>query len=341
MSVFLALSVVVAVAVAAVVAWPLRTQSRRLAIAVVVAMPVLALCLYALVGTPAGLDPAERQAPRTLADAVARLEAELARDPRQGEGWRLLGRAYREEGRLDDARDAFARAAKLAPEDVGAQLEYAESRAQADPQRRFDAEAMALLQRVLALDPSQERARLFLGIAQRQAGQDAEAAATWEPLLATLGPEAAAGLREQIDAAREAAGLPPLPQADAAAADDSPAAGAHAVRVRVALDPDFAARVRLDPEASVFVIARVPGGPPMPVAVQKHRLAELPLEITLDDGDSPMPTQTLSALPEVELLARISASGNAMPQEGDIASEPVRIALPARQPVELILGTSP
>ncbi|WP_149193238.1 tetratricopeptide repeat protein [Luteimonas suaedae] len=343
MSVFLALSIVLAVAVAAIVAWPLRAQSRRLAITVVVAIPVLALCLYALVGTPAGLDPTQREAPRTLADAVARLEAELERDPRQGEGWRLLGRAYREGGRLDEARDAFARAAKLAPEDVGAQLEYAESRAQADPQRRFDAEATALLQRVLALDPTQERARLFLGIAQRQAGQHAEAAATWEPLLATLGPEAAAGLREQIDAAREASGLPPLPQADAAAAaaDDSPAAGAHAVRVRVTLDPDFAARVRLDPEASVFVIARIPGGPPMPVAVQKHRLGELPLEITLDDGDGPMPTQKLSALPEVELLARISASGNAMPQEGDIASEPVRTALPARQPVELILGTPP
>ncbi|MEZ0469806.1 tetratricopeptide repeat protein [Luteimonas salinilitoris] len=341
MHVFLVLSAVLAIAVAAIVAWPLRAQSRRLAIVVVVAMPVLALCLYALVGTPAGLDPAQREAPRTLADAVARLEAELERDPRQGEGWRLLGRAYREEGRMAEARDAFARAAKLAPEDVGAQLEYAESRAQADPQRRFDAEAIALLQRVLTLDPTQERARLFLGIAQRQAGQHAEAAATWEPLLATLGPEAAAGLRDQIDAAREASGLPPLPPADAATPDDSPAAGTHAVRVRVTLDPGFAARVRLDPEASVFVIARVPGGPPMPVAVQKHRLGELPLELTLDDSDGPMPAQKLSALPEVELLARISASGNAMPQAGDITSEPVRIALPARQPVELTLGTSP
>lgn len=339
MGMFLTLAVVLAVAVAAVLAWPLRVQSRRLAAAVTIAIPVLALCLYALVGTPAGLDPAQREAPRTMADAIARLEAELERDPRQGEGWRLLGRAYREEGRLAEARDAFARAAKLAPEDIGAQLEYAESRAQADPQRRFDAEATALLQRVLALDPAQERARLFLGIAQRQAGQDAQAAATWEPLLATLGPEAAAGLREQIDAAREAAGLPPLPSTGAST-QDPPAAGAHAVRVRVALDPDFAARARLDPEASVFVIARVPGGPPMPVAVQKHRLDELPLELTLDDGDSPMPTRTLSALPEVELLARISASGNATPQEGDIASEPVRIALPAQQAVELVLGTS-
>ena len=76
----------------------------------------------------------------------------------------------------------------------------------------------------------------------------------------------------------------------------------------------------------------------MPVAVEKHSLQELPFTATLDDGDSPMPTQKLSALGEVEVFARLSASGQAMRQEGDIDSKPVRVKLPANAPIELVIG---
>ncbi|WP_430543307.1 c-type cytochrome biogenesis protein CcmI/CycH, partial [Xanthomonas sacchari] len=104
------------------------------------------------------------------------------------------------------------------------------------------------------------------------------------------------------------------------------------------LDPAFAARVRLRGDASVFVIARVPGGPPMPVAVQKHPLQALPLRVTLSDADSPMPTQKLSQLKQVQVIARLSASGNAMRQDGDLESAPVTVTLPATAPVELVIG---
>ena len=76
----------------------------------------------------------------------------------------------------------------------------------------------------------------------------------------------------------------------------------------------------------------------MPVAVEKHTLQDLPLTLTLDDGDSPMPTQKLSALQEVEVFARLSASGDPMRQEGDIESAPVKIKLPSTAPVKLVLG---
>jgi cytochrome c-type biogenesis protein CcmH len=96
--------------------------------------------------------------------------------------------------------------------------------------------------------------------------------------------------------------------------------------------------VRLRGDTTVFVIARIPGGPPMPVAVEKHSLQDLPLTLTLDDGDSPMPTQKLSALKEVEVFARLSAGSDPMRQEGDIESAAVTIKLPSTAPVELVLG---
>lgn len=335
MVLFIVLSALLVIAAAMVLAGPLRGHSRQAAMAVGLAVPLLATGLYLLVGTPDGMDPGQRAAPTSMEEAISLLEADLERDPLQGEGWRLLGRAYAELGRYADARDALGRAARLDPENPGVLTEHAEAIASVDPEAGFTAEARALLERALEIDPSHQRARLFLGIALRQADEPARAAETWEPLLGALGPQAASGLLQQINAARSDAGLEPL--AAVPQSGDAPLSP-HAVQVRVTLDPEFAALVRLDPEAVVFVSARVPDGPPMPVAAQRRLVRDLPLQLTLDDSDAVMPTQALSAVDEVELVARISSSGTATPQDGDVTSPPVRISLPADGPVELVLG---
>jgi len=331
MHAFVVLAALLLLATLALVLSPLWRTQRGLAISLGVFVAGAAIGLYALLGTPAALDPAMRVAPQTIDDAIARLQQELQRNPAQPDGWRLLGRALAGQGAFAESRDAFARAATLRPDDPEVLAEAAEARAKADPRHRFDPQSVAMLEHALQRDPKHQRSRWFLGIARRQAGDASGAAATWQPLLAEVDPATAAALRPQLDAARKDAGLPPLP-----AAVPVPAPAALAVAVK--LDPGFASRVRLRGDATVFVIARAAGGPPMPVAVERHALQDLPLDIVLDDGDSPMPTQKLSALREVEVLARISTSGDALPQEGDIASAPVRVTLPATSPVDLTLG---
>ncbi|WP_019397672.1 MULTISPECIES: hypothetical protein [unclassified Pseudoxanthomonas] len=325
----LAVAVVLAVAL-----WVLRPLGRPLAVAV----GALALCagtggLYLAVGTPAALRApvAAADAPQSLEDAVAQLAAELERNPAQPEGWVLLGRSQAALGNAAAARDAYARALDYAPDEPDLLVDAAEARALAHPQRLFDEQAVAWLQRARQLVPGHARAGWFIGVAQRQAGQAAAAARTWEALLPGVDEATARSLRLQIDAARADAGLPPL---------DAPAAPAPGtgLTVKVALDPEYAARAQPDGEAVVFVLARVPGGPPMPVAVERHRVRDLPLEVVLDDRDSPMPTQKLSALQEVEVLARISAAGSASRGEGDVESAPVRVRLPAGEAVELVIG---
>ncbi|MCW0454319.1 tetratricopeptide repeat protein [Xanthomonas sacchari] len=334
-----AAAVALAALVFAVVLWPLRSRGRNgavLAVAIL-ALGVATAALYALVGTPRALQAQNREAPRTLEDGVKQLQAALAKDPNRADGWALLGRSQMSLGHNAEAAAAFARAVRLAPEQAPLLIEAAEARAMANPQRQFDDQALAWLQHALQLAPGSERGAWFLGIAQRQRGQDAAAAATWEALLPRVDAATAAALRPQIDAARSAAGLPALPAAGATAQPDKAPATAG-LTVAVSLDPAFAARVRLRGDASVFVIARVPGGPPMPVAVQKHPLQALPLRVTLSDADSPMPTQKLSQLKQVQVIARLSASGNAMRQDGDLESAPVTVTLPATAPVELVIG---
>ncbi len=331
MAAFIVLAILLILAVLAVLLRPLWRGARGVAIGVGVIVAVSTLLLYQLVGTPQALDPAALKAPETLGDAIAQLETELQRNPDQAEGWRLLAQAYQREEQPIKARDAFAKAAELAPADAGILTEAAQARALADDKRLFDAQAVAMLQRALAADPAQQRARWFLGIAQRQAGDNAAAASTWEPLLSQVDAPTAASLRKEIDAARDDAGLPPLTTPAAQAS-------APALVVNVSLDPDLAARVRLRGDAVVFVIARAVGGPPMPVAAEKHAVSELPFTASLDDSDSPMPTRKLSQMKEIELVARLSASGTAMQQDGDLESKPVRVTLPASGPVELVIG---
>ncbi|WP_425481610.1 tetratricopeptide repeat protein, partial [Cognatilysobacter lacus] len=186
----------------------------------------------------------------------------------------------------------------------------AEARALADPAHRFDNEAVALLQRALAMQPSHQRSRWFLGVAQRQSGKPADAAATWQSLLADVDPRTAAALRPQIDAARADAGLSALPA--------SAVPAARALTVHVDISP--ALRRTLPPQAVVFVVAREPGGMPMPVAARRLSVSALPADITLSDADSPMPTRRLSQLAKVEVLARASRTGVANAAAGDAES---------------------
>ena len=327
---FLALSVVLGLLVLVLLLRPLWRDARGVAVGAALLILVSTVLLYRIVGTPQALDATAVRPAETLSAAIAQLEVELQRNPNQAEGWRLLAQAYQREDQALKARDAYAKAVELAPRDAAILAEAAQARALANAKRLFDAGAVALLQRALQADAKHQRARWFLGIALRQAGENAAAAATWEPLLTQVDAATAASLRKEIDSARNAAGLASLPAA----------ASPSSLSVSVSLDPAFAARVRLRGDANVFVIAREVGGAPMPVAAEKHAVSELPLIVILDDGDSPMPTRKLSQLREVELIARLSMSGTANRQDGDVESKPVRVTLPSRSPLALVIGAN-
>ncbi len=319
----------------AIVMRPLWRAKPRSAAILIAGLSLSAAGLYPLIGSPIALDATMVKRPDSIEEALTQLERSRDRFP-DHEGWVMLATAYARIGKAEQARDAWEEVLKRAPDDANFLAAAAEARAQVHPQRRFDAKAVEYLRHALKDTPGHQRARFFLGIALRQQNKPAEAAAAWEPLLATVDAANADTLRAEIDASRVDAGLPALPPPVASATLVPAASG---LVVEVALDPAFAARVRLRGDATVFVIARAPNGPPMPVAVEKHTLVDLPLRVTLDDADGPMPTAKLSALKEVEVIARISESGNAIRQEGDLESKPVRVTLPADKPVKLVLGT--
>ena len=330
--VFMALAGLLAAVAGSIVLLPLlRAGKRGIWGTLVAAMVVATLGLYQWLGTPAALQAQTIPVPSSLAEGVEQLQQAMQKNPDRTDGWVLLARSQQELGRMSDAAASYERALKLAPNEAGLLVEAAQARAQSDPKLLFDDTGLQWLQHARELAPDNERAIWLIGIVQRQRDQPGAAAQTWETLLPRLQGGAATALREQIDAARAAAGLQPTTPA--------PAATVAPLVVRVTLAPALQSRVASGKE-SLFVIARLPGGPPMPVAVERHPAQTEPLTVSLDDADSPMPTQKLSALQEVEVFARLSASGNAMRQDGDIESTPLKVTLPAGKPVDIVLGTN-
>lgn len=309
---------------------PLLGRSKTLAAGIAFAVIAASTVLYLQLGTPAALDPAMVRAPTNLAEARAQLERKLAESPGDAEGWRLLGRAYAAEGNAKEAARAYAEAAKRAPRDADVLTEAAEARALTREDRRFDDIATAQLEQAIAIEPMHQRARWFLGISLRQAGEHAKAAEVWSPLLSRIDAKTAATLLVQINQARTEAGLAPMKL-------PTEATSTSGLAVQVTFAPGIDIQ-QLPDTARIFVIARAAGGPPMPVAVQKHEVNAMPLSIRLSDADSPMPTAKLSSLKQVEVIARLSMNGIANRQADDIESRPVQLSLPHTQAVELVIG---
>jgi cytochrome c-type biogenesis protein CcmH len=102
---------------------------------------------------------------------------------------------------------------------------------------------------------------------------------------------------------------------------------------------DEALRDQASPGDTLFVYARAPAGPRMPLAIVRLSAADLPATVTLDDSSAMMPNMKLSTFDEVMVLARISRSGDAMTRSGDLqgSTGPVRVEGSAR--VEVVIDT--
>jgi cytochrome c-type biogenesis protein CcmH len=336
---------------------PPRSRSTFFAaIAVALLLPAGAIVLYRLVGDPRALDPASippaaAQAPpehggQDMELAIAKLAEKLKQNPDDVAGWTLLGRAYLETEHFAEARDALKHAHDLAPAEPDVSVAYAEALTLAGKSHRIEGEAKTLIDAALKADPKNERGLWLLGVSAYQDRDFNGAIATWNRLLAQLPPDSNVIQQVKTQIARAEAErdgrAPPAEEASAPAAAaaesttstaaaqppaSAAAAGAEGphLTVKVALDAKLAAKA--SPGDTVFVFAKAASGPPMPLAVQRLKVEQLPATVTLTDGMGMLPNMKLSQFPQVIVGARVSKSGNAIAQSGDLqtASKPLEV----------------
>ncbi|MHC1479871.1 tetratricopeptide repeat protein [Frateuria aurantia] len=319
-------------------------SSRPLAVALAVLVPVAAVIIYLCVGQPSTLNGVPRQDPaqQQLADALTKLENHLKEQPKDTQGWLLLGQTMAAIRQPQAALDAYQHALDNAPDNVMAMVGWAEMSAMTRPDHQLDDHARDLLQHAVTADPKNQRALWLLGISEYQHGHFAAAIARWKALQPLLDPNSEIGkivVGQIQDAQKQLQGPATAGSAAAAPAAAGPAtatsSGAH-VAVTVRLDPSLAARLK--PGDSLFVYARAPSGPPMPLAATRLPASALPASITLTDAMAMLPQQNLSSARHIIVGARISHSGQPMPAAGDLEGESLPIDLPTDQPVQIVIN---
>lgn len=307
---------------------------RKTMLAVGLVLPIAAIGLYLLLGSPAGLDSTAPQ-PQASAQDMERLTAGLAKkleqDPTNLQGWAMLARSYKMLGRNAEAEQAFDKAGAFLDTDAQLLAIYADLAA-TNANGNFAGKPTQLIQRALKVDPENAMALWLAGTAAFRGGQFEAAARIWERLIQQIEPDSEDGrmLQDSIGAAYAAlgktapktAGKPVPPSGNAgvaqAGAGANPTTNANAsVRGQVVLDA--ALKAKAAPGDTVMVIARAPGSR-MPVAVVRANASELPLQFTLDDSLAMSPQARISAASQVEVEARISKSGMAQPESGDLIS---------------------
>jgi cytochrome c-type biogenesis protein CcmH len=254
-----------------------------------------------------------------------RLAERLKSQPDDAEGWSMLGRSYAVLGRYGDAAAAFRKLIALRPNDAQAYADAADAVGMANG-RKLEGEPEKLIAQALKIDPDNPKALGLAGTVAFDKGDHALAAKHWERALKQLEPGSpmAQQLTDAVNEARQRVGLPPLPAVAAApeagAAPQAPAAaGGAQVQARITLAPALAGKV--SPDDVVFIFARSAqggSGPQPPLAIQRRQVKDLPLDLTLDDSMAMSPAMSLSTQKQVVIGARISKSGSALPEPGDL-----------------------
>jgi cytochrome c-type biogenesis protein CcmH len=288
-----------------------RRAGRGIFIFSAAALPLLALGIYLATGNPGALDPAQREAKgvgRLQIEAmVQKLSDRLEKNPEDIEGWKMLGKSYAVLGRLPEAVTAYSKAVMRAPRDPQLLADLADALAVARG-GNMKGEPEELVLRALQLDPKNLKALALAGSAAFERNDFRAAARYWERMLPLVpaDTEDARTIQANIDEARSRS-------KSTSAAKGLAAKG---VTGTVRLSPKLAEKV--SPADTVFIFARAAEGPPMPLAVLRRRVRDLPLQFALDDSMAMAPQLRLSGFPRVIVGARVSKSGSATPQAGDV-----------------------
>jgi cytochrome c-type biogenesis protein CcmH len=316
------------------------------AIVAAVAIPALAIALYLTLGDPQSIhvsaqalaESGQQQTTgmHSIEQMVQQLRDKLQREPDNVEGWLLLGRSYMTQQHYGEAVAAYARAYELKPNDAQLMADYAEAMALANGSR-LEGQPTDLAARALKLEPDNPKALWLSGMAAMQRGEREVAVAHLQRLQKLLPPgsEGSQLVRSFLEQAMGNATTTPEPSRPAPPSTAATAGGTR-LEVKVALDPALAARAA--PKDTVFIYAQASQGPRMPLAIVRRQVQALPATVVLDDSMAMTPAMKLSQFDKVVIGARISKSGIATPQSGDLEGRSGVITLDTTKSVNVIIN---
>jgi cytochrome c-type biogenesis protein CcmH len=271
-----------------------------------------------------------------------KLAARLKDNPGDAAGWAMLARSYGVLGRSTEAVEAYAKALDLSKTDSGLMVDYADALAVKN-NRVLAGEPMKLINRALKIDPRNVKALAMAGTDAFDRKDYRGAVKLWERVVEFGGADNlfVQQIQGALAEARKLAGLPASarPASSSAAAVAVPGGVAPAdaaptsapngsIQGTVTLAAALSREAK--PEDTVFIFARAAEGSRMPLAILRKQVKDLPIAFNLDDSMSMSPAANLSKAGRVTVGARISKSGNAIPEKGDLAGQSAPVTVGAK-----------
>ncbi len=197
-------------------------------------------------------------------------------------------------------------------------------------QGKLSADSAAYIRKALQLDPRHPKALWLLASYQTDQGDYQGALRSWQSLAAILPADSSDAriIAANIAEARQKLALPasggdltallragPVIPASTAPASKTPASS---TLLQGEIDLDRRWQSQVPAGTTLFIYAKEAGAAGPPLAVVRSTTGKWPLPFRLDDSNAMMPTRKLSGSTRVIVEARISRSGNATPQTGDL-----------------------
>jgi cytochrome c-type biogenesis protein CcmH len=328
-----------------------RNPAKVLAIVMAILLPLFTVPVYMKLGnTKAMLSPQEQSA--AAGDGIIRTEEglqelanELQDNPDNPNGWFMLARSYIEMKRYEEGAKAYEELVKLVPDEAQLWANYADVYAMAHGRTLQSPEVAKMLEQALLLDPNNITALALSGSVGMERGDYVVALTNWQKLYGFLQPGSpdAQQFKVSIQRARDLLAAQPGGKQKLAKLpfDEAPqqaaANPAAAVTGKVTLSKALAAKA--SPDDTVFILARAAQGPPMPLAVFRKQVKDLPMEFTLDDSMAMRPEMKLSGFDQVVVVARVSKSGQGgRAQPGDLEGKSAAIK-PGTKGLNIVIDT--
>ncbi len=285
---------------------------KKTIIAICIFVVLLSSGIYLLIGGGFQDKKENAQGPmnqEAIEKMISEFAAKMEKDPEDLKGWAMLARSYRLLGRNEDAEKAYVRAGSFIDSDPQLLADYADTIA-INAKGNFAGKPTQLINKALQLDPDNLLALWLSGTVSYNAKNYQAAVQTWEKLLKLLpsNTDEARSIEASITEARVKGKLPP--------AAKEPISN-KGVSGTIVIAPELKSRIQATDV--LLVIARKPGER-MPVAILKTGVGNFPMDFVLNDSLAMSSSALISQLSEVSVEVRISKTGMAMPESGDLIS---------------------
>ncbi|HPH06705.1 MAG TPA: tetratricopeptide repeat protein, partial [Methylotenera sp.] len=302
---------------------------KRLAYVLALLIPLSALGVYHKIGSPVHVFNPEATVARSeyahdksvmsadFETLLNQLKAKLEQEPNNADGWALLARSYVQLGRHAEAVTAYEQAANLIQDDPSLLADYADALGVVNG-GSLVGKPESMINQALKLDPHHDKALMLAGTVAYDKKDYTNAISLWERLKKVLSPQSE--LLPDVNAALaetySLAGIKPPVIQSQEEVNKPFAVSSASINGAVTMAPELANKV--SPTDTVFIFARPARGKTMPLAIEKISARELPYNFMLDDSKALIPNHKLSQASEVILVARVSKTGDATSNPGDL-----------------------